>query len=65
MGNRERSPYTNRIHPYWESMREEIIDALPKPPGIPNDKEAYLKGVDDIYVTDAYHSLSIEGYRGD
>lgn len=46
-------------------MREEIIDALPKPPGIPNDKEAHLNGVDDIYVTDAYHSLSIEGYRGD
>jgi len=44
-------------------MREEIIAAFPKPPGIPNDKETYLKGVDDIYVTDAYHSLSIEGYR--
>jgi hypothetical protein len=23
----------------------------------------YLKHVDDIYVTDAYHSPSIEGYR--
>jgi hypothetical protein len=23
----------------------------------------YLKAVDDIYVNDAYHSLSIEGYR--
>lgn len=22
-----------------------------------------LKAADDIYVTDAYHSLSIEGYR--
>lgn len=62
-GSREHSPYSNRIHAYWESMREDIIAAFPKPPGLPNDKEAYLKGVDDIYVTDAYHSLSIEGYR--
>ena len=23
----------------------------------------YLKHVDEVYVTDAYHSLSIEGYR--
>jgi Fic/DOC family len=60
---RERSPYINRIHTYWESMRSEIIDAFPAPPGIPKDKDAYLQQVDDIYVTDAYHSLSIEGYR--
>ena len=25
--------------------------------------DAYLKATDEIYVTDAYHSLSIEGYR--
>jgi hypothetical protein len=43
-------------------MREAIIDAFPTPPGIPNDKATYLKQVDEIYVTDAYHSLSIEGY---
>ena len=58
-----RSPYINRIHTYWESLREQIIEAFPGPPGLPTDKAAYLKQVDDIYVTDAYHSLSIEGYR--
>ncbi|MGN6374173.1 MAG: hypothetical protein ACTHMG_01320, partial [Sphingomonas sp.] len=33
------------------------------PPGRPADVDAYLKRVQDSYVTDAYHSLSIEGYR--
>ena len=27
------------------------------------DIDSYLKHVEEIYVTDAYHSLSIEGYR--
>jgi hypothetical protein len=37
--------------------------SVPEPPGLPTDKGAYLKHVDDIYTSDAYHSLSIEGYR--
>lgn len=60
---RDPSPYVARLHTNWQTMRTEIISAFPEPPGIPNDKAAYLKQVDDIYVTDAYHSLSIEGYR--
>ena len=60
---REPSPYVSRIHTNWQTMRSEIIYAFPEPPGIPNDKATYLKQVDEIYVTDAYHSLSIEGYR--
>lgn len=60
---RERSPYSNRIHTYWQSMREDIIAAFPEPPGLPKDRAAYLKQVDDVYSNDAYHSLSIEGYR--
>ncbi len=63
LGSRERSPFVNRIGTYWETMRAQIIDTFPAPPGIPNDKAAYLKQVDEIYVRDAYHSLSIEGYR--
>jgi hypothetical protein len=27
------------------------------------DKATFLKNIDDIYVTDAYHSLSIEKYK--
>ena len=60
---RERSPYVNRIRTYWQSMRDDIINIFPDPPGLPQDKDAYLKQVDDIYTSDAYHSLSIEGYR--
>lgn len=57
------SPHVHRIRLKWESMREHVIEIFPKAQPVSNDIEAYLKQVDDIYVTDAYHSLSIEGYR--
>jgi Fic family protein len=44
-------------------MRDDIIAAFPEPPGLPTDKAGYLKRVDEVYTSDAYHSLSIEGYR--
>ena len=49
----------------WQQMRGPILKNLPAAPGRPSDIAAYLKAADDIYVTDAYHSLSIEGYRVD
>jgi fido (protein-threonine AMPylation protein) len=60
---RERSPYVNRIRIMWQEMREPIIKCFPAAPGIPMNVDKYLKRVEEIYVTDAYHSLSIEGYR--
>jgi hypothetical protein len=60
---RERSPYAGRIRLMWEQMRGPVLERFPEPPGRPGDIEAYLKRVQDTYVTDAYHSLSIEGYR--
>lgn len=60
---REASPYVNRIKLMWEAMRGPIIDRFPVSPSLPKDTNAYLKHVEEIYVTDAYHSLSIEGYR--
>lgn len=60
---RDRSPYVNRIRLIWQEMREQIIERFPKAPGQPKDIKAYLKHVEDVYVSDAYHSLSIEGYR--
>ena len=60
---REESPYVNRIRLMWQNMRGLIIERFPKAPGLPKDTKAYLKHVEDVYVTDAYHSLSIEGYR--
>jgi hypothetical protein len=60
---REPSPYVNRVRLMWDAMRQPVIEAFPAPPGIPQNPDAYLKAVDEVYVNDAYHSLSIEGYR--
>ncbi len=60
---RERSPYVNRIKLMWLKMRKIVIEIFPKAPGIPDDINTYMEKIDEIYVTDAYHSLSIEKYR--
>ncbi len=59
---RQTSPLAMRIKLMWQAMREDVVGKLPAPTPM-NDINAYLTQVDDIYVTDAYHSLSIEGYR--
>jgi fido (protein-threonine AMPylation protein) len=56
-------PIVGRLQSFWSLHRKEVIAAFPKPPGLPKDTDAYLKFVDGIYQSDAYHSLSIEGYR--
>jgi len=61
--NREASPYVNRIRLLWDKMRQPVIERFPKAPGLPRNAGAYMKRVEEAYVTDAYHSLSIEGYR--
>src|SRR5690606_18674072 len=60
---RETSPYVNRLSVMWQQMRGVIIERFPEPPGLPENHEAFLKKVQEVYVTDAYHSLSIEGYK--
>lgn len=60
---RETSPYVNRIRLLWQRMRGSIIDRFPAAPGLPLDVDSYLQWVDDVFVTDAYNSLSIEGYQ--
>jgi hypothetical protein len=60
---REPSPYAGRIQLMWQQMRENVIQNFPPSPGKPNDLDAYMQHVEDVYVTDAYHSLSMEGYR--
>ena len=57
------SPIVGRLQAMWESMRAQVAGAMPKPPGLPRSGRAYLRFVDDIYSSDAYHSLSIEGYN--
>jgi fido (protein-threonine AMPylation protein) len=60
---RERSPYALRIRSLWASWREAVIAAFPPAPGLSRNVDAYLGAIDEQYATDAYHSLSIEGYR--
>jgi fido (protein-threonine AMPylation protein) len=55
-------PLVERVQVMWESMRGIVVNTFPKAPGLPKDKDAYLRLIDEIYVSDAYHSLSIEGY---
>src|SRR5690554_236808 len=47
----------------WMQMRGAILVNFPPSPGLPTNHDSYLKNIDDIYITDAYHSLSIERYR--
>jgi fido (protein-threonine AMPylation protein) len=63
LSGRERSPYVNRIHLMWHAMRGPVIERFPEAPGLPRDIRTYMQQVDDVYATDAWHSLSIEGYR--
>jgi hypothetical protein len=60
-----RSPYIARIFALWSDYREKVISFFPKEPGIPQDPTLYLANLEKIYVEDAYHSLSIEGYHVD
>lgn len=63
LSGREKSPHANRIKLMWYEMRDVVIKHFPKTPGLPKDHDKYMQLVEDIYVTDAYHSLSIERYR--
>ncbi|OFW42697.1 MAG: cell filamentation protein Fic [Acidobacteria bacterium RIFCSPLOWO2_12_FULL_67_14b] len=56
------TPIVGRMRAMWRSMRNVVVENFPAAPGLPQDKGAYLGFVDDIYKSDAYHSLSIEGY---
>lgn len=63
LSSRERSPYANRIKLMWESMRAQVIKHFPKAPGLPKNHKKYMQAIEELYVTDAYHSLSIERYK--
>lgn len=56
------SPIVGRMQALWEVAREAVIEVFPPPPGLPAHPDAYLQSVEDIYRSDAYNSLSIEGY---
>lgn len=56
-------PIVSRLTAFWTVMRDPVQEIFPAPPGLPEDAAGYLQAVEDIYQSDAYHSLSIEGYK--
>jgi hypothetical protein len=60
---RAEAPIVGRLQAIWSSMRADVIKSFPASPGSAADLHAYLQAIDDIYKTDAYNSLSIEGYQ--
>lgn len=63
--SREPSPYVDRIKQMWVDFRQPILDRCCWIPSTRNRDEDYLARLDNLYVYDAFHSLSIEGYHVD
>ncbi len=61
--SKDASPYANRIKIMWSDFRKVIIEKFPAAPGMPKNIDKFISSVKEIYVTDAYHSLSIERYQ--
>ncbi|MHC1706966.1 MAG: Fic family protein [Bacteroidales bacterium] len=60
---RQVSPYVNRIRLMWSEMRKVVVAVFPTAPGLPMDHSAYMRRIEELYLTDAYNSLSIEKYK--
>ncbi|MFT6747530.1 MAG: hypothetical protein ACJAZ2_001883 [Glaciecola sp.] len=59
----ESLPHVNRILLMWDEMRTEVLQVFPKVSKVSKEKEVWLQEIEEMYTTDAYHSLSIEKYR--
>lgn len=57
------SPYVGRLRLMWQNMRQQVIDNFPQLPHPVADVDRYISQIDEKYLEDAYHSLSIEGYQ--
>jgi Fic family protein len=61
---RVESPYAERIRVMWREMRGAIeVEFAGFQGDLEVDETEYLRRVDEVYVNDAYNSLSIEGYQ--
>ncbi len=60
---RQISPFANRIKLMWNEMRPSVIGSFPVVENSQNSIDDTLAKIDEKYVSDAYHSLSIEGYK--
>ena len=57
------NPTAVRVRALWERFRGPVLELFPASPGLSRSPERVLDEVDEVYRTDAYHSLSIEGYQ--
>lgn len=57
------SPYTGRIEAMWSKFRKPIIEIFPPSKKLSENIPLYFENLEKIYVQDAYHSLSIEGFQ--
>jgi hypothetical protein len=61
--SRPKYPHVARLEVLWQDLAAKITAMLPAAVDTLVDIEFALKQVEDVYVQDAYNSLSIEGYR--
>ena len=61
-GARPVSPIATRVRLMWAQMRDQVLQNFDIEPRLINDRNSFMTSIDDIYTSDAYHSLSIEGY---
>lgn len=61
--SKNNSALSKRICALWDMHRQDVEGAIPAPSSHPVKPEQYIKQVEEIYVNDAYNSLSIEGYQ--
>ena len=57
------SPYYARIKSMWAMMRNDVIANFPKQTPTKANLNTIINRIDEVYVNDAYNSLSIEGYQ--
>ncbi len=58
-------PFVTRLRLAWKKMREDVLENFGVAPAWMAFQQEYLDHVREGYAADAYHSLSIEGYRVD
>jgi len=56
-------PIVTRLTALWESMRGEVLERCAFDPQARASSAEYMERITSAYAQDAYHSLSIEGYR--
>lgn len=59
----DRLPQVNRLKLNWHEMSIVVSEVFPEAKTMPADIDRYLQMIEELYATDAYHSLSIERYR--